>query len=239
MIKKIAFSFLFFIVISTFGQKLDVNNYKYVIVPDRFDFLKSEDQYQTSSLTKFLLKKKGFVVYLSNEKLPEELMLNRCKALIANVIDDSSMFTVKSKIELKDCSDRLVYASEIGKSKEKDYKKSYQEAIRNAFKDPIVRNYSYTEKTINPATTPKVITKIVAAKKVSTAQNILYAQATSNGFQLVDTTPKVIFSIMKTQQNTVFIIKDKNGILYQKDSNWIAEYYENNVLIKKIYQVKF
>ena len=224
--------------ISFYGQH-KINSYKYVVVDSRFDFLKSADQYQTSSLTKFLFNKFGFKAFLKPVNFPEDLKKERCLALYASVKNVSSMFTTKVNVELKDCNNQIVYTSIIGKSKEKEYKKTYQEAIRNAFKDPIVRNYSYIEKTINPATTPKVITKKVAAKKVSIAQNVLYAQATSNGFQLVDTTPRVVFSIMKTQQNTVFIIKDKNGILYQKNSNWIAEYYENNILIKKIYQVKF
>lgn len=253
MIKKIAFSFLFFIVISTFGQKLDVNNYKYVIVPDRFDFLKSEDQYQTSSLTKFLLKKKGFVVYLSNEKLPEELMLNRCKALIANVIDDSSMFTVKSKIELKDCSDRLVYASEIGKSKEKDYKKSYQEAIRNAYETMGDLEYTYTplqaEAVVETVSAPVIVENVVSApvkvavtkvkEALSSNLETLYSQEIKNGFQLVNTAPAVVFQILKTKVKDVYILKGKNGILYKNGNNWVAEYYENDVFIVKQYAIKF
>ena len=45
----------------TFAQS-DINNYKYVSVSDRFDFLKTSDQYQLNSLTKFLLNKSGFTV---------------------------------------------------------------------------------------------------------------------------------------------------------------------------------
>lgn len=30
-----------------------LNGYKYVVVPEKFDFLKSEDLYQINSLTKF------------------------------------------------------------------------------------------------------------------------------------------------------------------------------------------
>ena len=67
----------------------------------------------------------------------------------------------------------------------------------------------------------------------------MYAQATNNGFQLVDTTPKVVFNILKTNQVNTFIIKDKNGILFKKGNIWFAEFYENNVLIKREYQVRF
>jgi len=37
----------------------------------------------------------------------------------------------------------------------------------------------------------------------------------------------------------VFIIDGKNGILFKVNSKWIAEYYENNVLMQKEFQVKF
>ena len=42
--------------------QMSLNDYKYVSVPEKFDFLKSNDQYQLNSLTFFLLKKKGFTV---------------------------------------------------------------------------------------------------------------------------------------------------------------------------------
>lgn len=80
----IAFNF------STFGQEKKASNYKYIIVPENFAFLKQKDQYQTSSLTKFLLKKNGFTVVLDSERYPQELRDNPCKALTANVVDMSS-----------------------------------------------------------------------------------------------------------------------------------------------------
>ena len=53
---------LFIIFQASFEAQTDLNQYKYVAVPDRFDFLKTSDQYQLSSLTQFLLTKKGFTV---------------------------------------------------------------------------------------------------------------------------------------------------------------------------------
>ena len=248
MIKKITFSFLFLITISAFSQELSINNYKYVIVPDRFEFLKSSDQYQTSSLTKFLLEKKGFEVFLSNETLPSDLMTNRCKALTANVIDDSSMFTVKSKIQLQDCNGKVLYTSEEGKSKEKEYKKSYQEAIRKAY--ATMEEFEYTFTPLQAESIVKTVVevaevapvKMVATKEVALAKNnldVLYSQVKKNGFQLVDTTPAVVFQILKTNVTDVFVIKDKNGIIYKNVNNWVAEYYENDTLVTKHYTIKF
>ena len=42
---------LLFISSSIYAQK-KINDYKYIIVPNKFDFASKEDQYQTSSLTK-------------------------------------------------------------------------------------------------------------------------------------------------------------------------------------------
>ena len=52
------------------GQEINLEKYKYIVVSDKFHFVKTIDGFQTSSLTKFLLKKKGFQVYLSNENFP-------------------------------------------------------------------------------------------------------------------------------------------------------------------------
>ncbi|WP_282073483.1 hypothetical protein [Polaribacter atrinae] len=248
MIKKIVFIFLFFITISAFSQQEKLNKYKYVIVLDRFEYLKSADQYQTSSLTKFLLEKKGFEVYLSNEELPTDLKLNRCKALIAVVTDDSSMFSVKNKIELQDCNGVVLYTSEQGRSKEKDYKKAYQEAIRKAYATMEDLEYTYTplqEEVVAETVVEveevlpvkKLIIKETALPKSSLA--VLYSQEIDNGFQLVDTSPAVIFQILKTNVKDVFVIKDKNGIIYKNGNNWVAEYYENDTLVTKNYSIKF
>lgn len=239
--RKIVLLVVFMSCLSIFGQH-KINNYKYVVVDNKFDFLKKADQYQTSSLTKFLFKKIGFISFLNTEQLPTDITTDRCSSLFASVKNVSSMLTTKVNLILRDCNNNVVFTSVIGKSKEKEYKKSYHEAIRNAFKDPIIKNYSFTGINMNNVKvdkTPKALSKTTNSNKAFVAKNVLYAQATANGYQLVDTTPKVVFSILKTAQNTVFIIKGKNGTFYKKDANWIAEYYENNMLIKKVYQVKF
>ena len=53
---------IFIIFQTSLYAQTGLNQYKYVSVPDRFDFLKTNDQYQMSSLTQFLLTKKGFTV---------------------------------------------------------------------------------------------------------------------------------------------------------------------------------
>lgn len=259
MIKKIVFSLLLVLAMSAYSQNTEFDNYKYIIVQDRFDFLKEQDQYQTSSLTKFLLQKKGFTVFLSNETLPKDVSENRCLALIATVKSTSSLFVVKNKIELEDCYGKLIYSSEEGKSKEKDYKKGYHEAIRNAYstmsdieytynpeaKDVLVNENSEsavelpTKKNIQTKVIPEIKEPVVLKKLVPNSIETLYAQVKPNGFQLVNTEPVIVFQVLKTNLIDVFILKGKNGIIYKNKNTWIAEYYENDQLVIKQFDIKF
>ena len=52
---------------SVLFAKKGLNSYKYVLVPNQYEFQKSEDQYQINSLTKFLFDKEGFTVLSSSE----------------------------------------------------------------------------------------------------------------------------------------------------------------------------
>jgi hypothetical protein len=255
--KKIFFLGLFITSFSFFGQQ-KLNNYKYVVVANKFDFLKKADEYQTSSLTKFLFTKYGYTAFLSTEEFPEDLRANKCSSLFASINDASGVFTIKVNLTLKDCRGKVIYTSSLGRTKEKNFKKGFHEAIRNAFKDPVIKNYSYKPQAVIPNNVVKVTASpkvkeaavintananIIIGAKVQKAKNIvvgvLYAQVTNNGFQLVDTVPKVIFKILKTQQENIFIIEDKNGVLYKKNAIWIAEFYENGKRIQKEYQIRF
>lgn len=258
--KKIIFLGCMICSFSIFGQQT-INNYKFVVVANKYDFLKKADQYKTSSLTKFLFNKYGFTSFLSSDELPKEIKENRCISLFAYVTDASTMFTTKVNLVIKDCNDNVIFESPVGKSKEKEFEKGFHEAIRNTFKNPTIESYSFkpqinTAKSIVKTTEiPKVLPKVkkdTIVKKVISApitikktlpktaiENVLYAQAIDNGFQLVDTMPKLIFKILKTNKENLFIIEGKNGILYKMNSKWMAEYYENNMFVQKEYQIKF
>jgi len=240
-----------------FGQaSKNINNYKYVIVPNQFDFLKEKDKYQTSSLTKFLFDKK-FNAFLEDE-IPQELAENKCNSLLVSFEDDSGMLTTKLKLTIKNCLGDILFSSE-GSSKEKQYKRAYQQAIRdayNTFDNQIKYNYEpnnastiVKKEEINVTPNiPVVITKpnvkeVSINKETNTETQItsetLYAQQKENGFQLVNTIPEVVYFILKTKVEDVYIIKDKNGILYNKNGIWIAEFLENDKMITKTYQIKF
>ncbi|MDO5978026.1 hypothetical protein [Flavivirga spongiicola] len=280
-----------FIITTVFSQS-NLNDYKYVIVPNKFDFLKKKDQYQLNSLTQFLFKKCGFVALMEGDAYPDDLARNRCLALRSDAIKGSGMFKTKLTVELKDCNDQLIYTSKLGESREKDYAKAYAGALRNAFNSIEALNYKYepnekitalqTQNTgtksevaqeiqelkkeiqnlkkekeaENVTNVPKVIevqpkvetvTLVPAIKEEDTMEadikevlsKVLYAQEIENGFQLVDSSPKVVYRIKQTKLDHVFLVENKSAIIYKKGDDWILEYYANGILKQDILNIKF
>jgi len=267
---KYFYFFTFFLVISSvsFGQNSTFSQHKYIIVDSTFDFLKQVDRYKTSSFTKFLFNKAGFKAYLDTEELPKDFLENKCNALYATIKDNSGMFISKNFIELKDCNEKLVFSSNKGTSKLKDYERAYRESIRKAFATIPNLHFIYTSAIVNlvkphkkkspsiqetitvipvsdiPANV-KVEQPIVSTKKDLVNESkkleypLLYAQEINGTYQLINNTTSVLFLLLKTTDKTKFIIKDQNGVLFNKGTYWLAEYYKNGVLTIEKYQIKF
>ncbi|MBK0370965.1 hypothetical protein [Flavobacterium agrisoli] len=257
---------LVLLLISSFSFAQSINDYKAVIVPLKFDFLKSENQYRLATLTKYYLQQAGFTVYYSNEELPQEYYGHRCSLLNADVVKDNAFLTTKLFVVFKDCYGKTVYTSETGKSKIKEYEPAYKEALEGAFVSIKELNYQYNGKVTKDevvangmppkaaangnqsvVTTAPVAAPAVAVARVpmissnSNSANMLYAQPTETGYQLIDKTPKVVMKLMKTSQPNSFIaVKDGvQGSLNLKDNKWIFEYYKDDKLISETIDVKF
>lgn len=125
-----------------YGQ---LNEYKYIVVPTRFEAFKQENMFQTSTLVKYLLANEGFNAVYSN-KLPADLEENPCLGLKVALIDNSSLFTTKTKLALRDCNDLVIFETQEGKTKSKEFKQAYKEAISEAFGSLRGLNYVYEPK---------------------------------------------------------------------------------------------
>lgn len=106
-----------------------ISDFSYVVVPDLFEFLREKDQHQLNSMTKFLLNKYGCNAYFM-EELPN---VKRCDGLYADVIKSGNFIYTKLAVVIKDCNGFEIYRSLEGRSKLKDYRQSYYEALRGAF----------------------------------------------------------------------------------------------------------
>ena len=140
---KYFFTLLIIALMSINLNAQSVNDYKYVIVPEQFDFLKSPDQYQVNSLTKFLFNKYGFEAYLKRDQKPYNKLTDSCKILYANVTGKATFIKTTLEVTLKDCNDQVIFKTSEGRSKNKDYKKAYHAALREAFYDIEALKYSY------------------------------------------------------------------------------------------------
>lgn len=237
-----------FIISNVFAQK-DLNNYKYVIVPNNYDFLKQKDQYQLNSLTQFLFNKYGFKAIMEGEGYPDDLKFNRCLALKADVNKGSGMFKTKLAISLKDCNDKLVYTSGSGESREKEFKTAYNEALRKAFLSIEALNYKYEPSgdVAVPVVAVAAVSEVSSLNQEKTigddvkeaVSGVLYAQEIENGYQLVDSSPKVVYKLKKTNLDNVFLVENKSAIVFKKGDDWVVEYYENNTLKQQTLNVKF
>ena len=148
MIKKIL---LIAIIISSTAvsyAQSNINEYKYVIVPNKFEFLKEVNEYRLNVLTKILLEKYDFQTLMEGEDLPEDLDNNICLALKADVLNNSGAFKTKLTIQLKNCKGDIIYTSKEGMSREKKYAVAFDEALRDAFKSFETLNYKYKPITV-------------------------------------------------------------------------------------------
>lgn len=242
-------SILFFIVcmsvLSLEAQK-SLNHYKYVVVPERFDFLKSNNQYQLNSLTAFLLSKNNFDV-ISNSSYPKDFQTDRCLGLTVNVLNLKGFLSTKLQVEFRNCKNEVIFLSDVGTSKIKDFKPAYHQALRSAFESVSEQNYTYTsgsvivadETTVPPKTlakktveTPKVHTPAaaVSSSTISTptfpekaADNSLRLVVTTTGFDLINSRDIRLFSAHATLFDGVYILENTSGILYQRGKQWVRE----------------
>lgn len=245
---------LLLIFISSYGFSQSVNDYKAVIIPLKYDFMKTDNQYRLATLTKFNLNKAGFEAFYANDAIPQDY--NRCELLNVDVIRDNGFLVTKLYVTFKDCYGKIIFTSEIGKSKIKDFDGAYAEALNQAFLSINALQYKYNGKKASGAMNNQTSVNnqvAVAPVAVTTSAavvnsvvnnndpNLLYAQPTETGYQLIDKTPKVVMKLMKTSRPDSFIaIKgDIQGSLNAKDNEWYFEYYKNDRLVSEKVIVKF
>jgi len=271
----------------------NINNYKYIIVPTTYSFFNEEDKFQINSLTKFLFNKYGYNAFLQNETLPQDLINDRCLALYTNVIEEKGLFKTKLKIDLKDCGGNLVMSSKVGETREKDFAKAYNLALRDAFEtfqnldyqyvpnnkaattemeqqaampvmaqkeEPVSENKQETvaananKQVLNEGNKAAVETAGTAAvladkptmeiketrvEVVEKSSNVLYAQPIENGFQVVDTTPKIVMILLETGKTNVFAVKGQNAIVYEEDGSWYMSKNDGDKVSVEVLNIKF
>lgn len=241
--KIIAFFISVLITITSYSQNT-LNNYKYVLVPEKFEIFKTENQYGLNTLTKMLLEDKGFTVYMANAALPPELAANKCNALKAELADKKGFFVTSISLVLKDCQGNIVFKSKEGKSREKEWQAAYDEALRDAYSSLKSTPYTYDSTAATQqvaAAAPAAQPQAPAPATVADITGTLYAQPTANGYQLIDTAPKKVLTLLKTSLPDHYIAEGgpSGGVVFKMNEEWIFEYYKDNKLVSQKLTIKF
>ena len=204
-----------------FSQK-NVSDYKYAIVPKKFDFQKRPDQYQLNQLTKFLLKKYGFDAYVEGEELPQDLLDNNCLALKA-IVESSGALKTKTKVKFVDCFNNLIFTSDEAVSREKDYNKVYNITIREAFKSVESLNYIYIPKETKRQETTTNKVKELAKPKMETPKKEVIKEVVESKTESFDVAPEKsdnnpLDNFEKfTRDSQTFYLKPGYGGMYMVD----------------------
>ena len=243
--------FLALLLISTFGFSQNLNTYKYALVPAKFSFLKENNQHNLNVMTKLFMEKYKFETYLDNEVFPETFAKDNCNKVFVDVLDNSNFFTTRLTVVIKDCKNVILATSAEGKSKEKEFKIAYNQALRMAFENfTILKTHNFQPSQIDKETS-EIVEKIPSQEINSGTkatisnpkpfQGNYYAQPIANGYQIIDSEPKVVMKIYKTSINDFYIaVRDnQNGVLFLKESNWIFEFYKEGNLVSEKIDVKF
>ena len=249
-----AFALIISVLITVAGHsQKTLNNYKYILVPERFGIFKTDNQYGMNTMTKLLLEDKGFTVYMDNNQLPTNLAANKCNALKAELEDKKGFFVTSVILVLKDCQGNIVFKSKEGKSREKEWPTAYDEALRDAYSSLKNTAWKYDSvaevqqqvavapvQTAPQTTTPApATTSAPVTAAITDATGVLYAQPTANGFQLIDTTPKKVLTLLKTSITDHYIAEGANGVVFKKDGEWNFEYYKDGKLVSQKLNIKF
>lgn len=244
---------LFALTFSFAASSQSLDDYKYASVPARFSIFKNDNYNRINVLTKMYMQKYGFETYLTSETQPTDFANSNCNKVFVDLIENNNMFVTKVKVVIKDCKGNVLGTSGEGSSREKDLQIAYNEAIRKAFASfPVLVNHKYTPKTAEPVQEKTVASEeikrqeviqeipvIAEPKQLNTS--ILYAQPIANGYQLIDSEPKVVLKIYKTSDTKVYtaLKGTTQGVLIFKNGGWFFEYYQNDKLISEKIDVKF
>ena len=240
--KKVLFLLLFLAASLSFSQSL--NDYKYAIVPSKFEFIKEKDQYRLNTLTKLLMEKYGFITYFDTDILPNEVVENNCNKVYVDVKSNGNLFVTKLTVVLKDCKNAVVFTSIEGRSREKELQVAYNQALREAFSSFEKLDYKYSGKSnvnsnVNVNSSVNSINNNNSNVKVPILNQNLFAKPLgANLFQLLTNEtgiPNLVLTIAKTNNPSIFIVEEamRQGVVYKNNNEWIFDYYENEKLISE------
>lgn len=222
-----------FLMISFVGVAQNLNEYKYAILPSKFSFSKEENAHNLNVLTKMYLQKYGFETYYNNEEAPDEFIQSNCNKIFVDVAESSNIFITKLKVTIKDCKGTILATSDIGTSKEKEYRVAYNEALRMAFDNfSELKSHQYQPNIKKVELSNQIVSEADKGSSQETTSEVLNRKlsvvTTENGFDLYSVESKLVLSAKVTSLKNLYIAVagvEKGVLVKGYDGLWYFEYY--------------
>jgi hypothetical protein len=179
------------------------------------------------------LQKYGFETYYNNEEAPDEFIQSNCNKIFVDVAESSNIFITKLKVTIKDCKGAVLATSDIGTSKEKEYRVAYNEALRMAFDNfTELKSHQYQPNIKKVELSNEIVSEAVKGSSQETTSEVLNRKlsvvTTENGFDLYSVESKLVLSAKVTSLKNVYIAVagvEKGLLLKGYDGLWYFEYY--------------
>jgi hypothetical protein len=237
IMKKLSIALFTFCLTAVYGQQ-KVSDYKYVIIPEKFQTFK--DSFGLEGFLERALNGKKYVAVKGNrDQWPSEVRENVCNALNADIINDKSLLRNKVILQFKDCNDRVLQESK-GMSMIKEFEEGFPDALKDALKrvpvsapvanlplqtsNKVSENNSFAPSSTAVAQSSNAPTASKYTNGKFTLQKI---QIDNDQFILADANSSVPYATFKaTAKKDVFRVKLQNGdstIGYFENGNIIIE----------------
>lgn len=181
-----------------------ISDYKYIIVPQKFnDF--EENQYKLNTYLKNLLKKKNYEILTENAaEWPSEVQQNSCLAATADVKKLKNLLKNKVEIVFTNCEQKQVGIVE-GTSSLSQIDKGYQDALKIASGRVFEQKARPVEQIHKNKTIP---VEIVKAPEINPAEN----QVSSNGSTYSN--GEITLTKSDLADGSFYLINDKTAQIY-------------------------
>ncbi|GEM_PF-1160817 len=249
--------FLYFSLLVSFinYSQGSLNDYEMALIPTKFEFQTTDNQYRINTTIKAFLKQKGFEAYVSNEELPEGFLDYNCNKVFVNVVPENTLFVTKLKIEFKDCKNKILFTTDLGESRTKDLPQAYNQALLMALKSFDKAKYKFSGKTyydqeaqekIKSRDVENISTEVT--KVIKTEKNVTYEKTSQNDkpiknspyFKVIIPSTKEELILYKTSRSAIYIgIKNETeGVVFSKKDLWYFEYLEDGLIVSEYLDIK-
>ncbi len=187
---------LVFVCFTSLVAQNKLNKYPAVLIPKQFNFQTEPGEYNLNTIIKSSFTKYNFKAYINGEDIPDNI--DPCDVLHLDV-SKKGLLVNKMSLIFNDCYGKEIYTSIEGKSRLKEFDKSYYEAIGLALKDDNIVHHKYIPEK-----------KVIVAQKVPTPKPVVAAIPTKTS-----PTPLIKGTILLELRGQLYEFVQKSKTLYE------------------------